>query len=400
MNKRNIITRFTLLEFFFYTFMGAFTPYMIAMGISRGYSQTSVSIAVSFQMICVLAGNVFWGRIADRFRTNRITFIVALLLCGVFQILLYNSWTYLTFFLMYGIFGTCSGAVGVLLDTWFLKHISYDISIFRKVRSAGAAGYAVSTLLSGKLVDSFGYGYAAGMSTLMILITIALCYGVRDAVSADAPKTERIQARSSGNRKMPGFLSQPMYLIWIVLLLLSGLATTPVGNMKIVILNGVGAGAGALGVDGFIGCCAQFVMFFLVSKLEKYSPIQRMMMVSACVMTGIILYVNASSVISVYIGSMLFYGIFSIINPCTREIVRDYVSAEDQTTATGIADACSNNVSTMIAMLYSGYISENFGVHTLLYFCLMIAAASAILCVMMMKAGRRSTEVRNCSELI
>ena len=82
-------------------------------------------------------------------------------------------------------------------------------------------------------------------------------------------------------------------------------------------------------------------------------------------------------------GSMLFYGIFSIINPCTREIVRDCVDENDQTTAIGIADAAQNNISTMISMLYSGFISERFGVNTLLSVCMVMAVATAALCMML-----------------
>ena len=94
-------------------------------------------------------------------------------------------------------------------------------------------------------------------------------------------------------------------------------------------------------------------------------------------------YMSASSAVMVYMGSMLFYGIFSIINPCTREIVRDCVDENDQTTAIGIADAAQNNISTMISMLYSGFISERFGVNTLLSVCMVMAVATAALCMML-----------------
>lgn len=254
------------------------------------------------------------------------------------------------------------------------------------MRSAGAAGYGISTLFSGILVERSGYGHALVLSSILLVTTILLCGGVYEQSVENVPADTGISDPKRGDRKTPralSFLHSPMYIIWVVMLLLSGLSTSPVGNLKIVILERAGIGAGALGMDGFLGCAVQFVMFFAVSKLEKSTPIQRMMIVSACVITGIAFYMSASSAVMVYMGSMLFYGIFSIINPCTREIVRDCVDENDQTTAIGIADAAQNNISTMISMLYSGFISERVGVNTLLSVCMVMAVATAALCMML-----------------
>ena len=389
MKSRNILTRFTLLEFFFYTYMGAFTPYMISLGLDRGYSQTSVSLAVSFQMVCVLLGNTLWGRISDRFRTNKKTFIAAMACCIAFQSCFYFSPNFPLFFLMYGIFGTCSGAMGVLLDTWFLKCIHYDISTFRKVRSAGSLGYGVAILASGLLVERAGYGCVFYVSIVLLMLTIVLCRGVDEV----RPERRNAQDLARGGRGM-AFLGNHMYLIWVLLLLILGLATAPVGNLKIVILERLGSGADALGMDGFLGCLVQFIMFFAVSRLERFSPVGRMTIASLWALIGIVLYITASGPVMVYMGSMLLYGIFSIVNPCTREIVRDHVDVQDQTTAIGIADACSNNVSTMISMLYSGMISERFGMQTLLVVCFGMAVFTMGLCLMMVSARRRPLHPR------
>ena len=373
MRLKNNISRFIFLQFFLYAYMGAFTPYMIAMGLDRGFSQTLVSVAVSFQMMCVLLGNVFWGRVSDRLRTSRKTFMVTMVLCGLFQVLLYYSKGSL-FFLVYVLFGLVSGAVGVLLDTWLLRTISYDIALFRKVRSAGAIGYAVTIAGSGRAVETYGYGSALLLSSLMVLVTLVLCLGLGEAEPSGSAGAGRSAEKGS-------FLKEPVYLIWLVLLMLTGLATSPVGNMKIVILNRIGAGAAELGTDGLIGCIAQFAMFFLVSKLEKYSPVKRMLVISVCVMTGLTMYIYAEKVFMIYAAGMLFYGIFSIINPCTREIVKNVVSEKDQATATGIADAVSNNVSTMVAMLYAGTVSDLYGIKCLLAICMVFEIVTVLICI-------------------
>jgi len=381
--SKNVLVRFTLLQFFLYAYMGAFTPYMIALGLDRGLSQTMVSIAVSFQMICVLMGNVSWGRISDRQQTGRLPFIAALSLCGVFQILLFFSRNMSLFFLIYGLFGLFSGAVGVLLDSWFMRAATDEIAVYRKVRSAGAVGYAFAIAGSGKIVETNGFGYAIALSTVMIFITIALCFTGREEAGDHLLSVQKSESPTlTRNRQKTGasFLRQPLFLVWIMLILLTGLATSPVGNLKVVILERLEAGTAELGLDGFIGCAAQFAMFFLVGKLEKHSPVKRMLIVSLCVMVGLALYINAGSVVMVYAASILFYAIFSIINPCTREIVKSVVPAEDQTTAIGIADAFSNNVSTMIAMLYSGAVSDRYGINTLLSICMTFSVITIFIC--------------------
>ncbi len=390
---RKELVRFTLLQLFLYAFMGAFTPYMIAMGLDRGFSQTSVSIAVSFQMICVLLSNVFWGRLADWLQSSKKIFILTIAMCGVIQILLYFSRGFGSFFCIYGLFGFMNGAVGVLLDSWLLRTISYDIAVFRKIRSAGSLGYAATIAISGRLVESVGYGSAALLSGVLVAVTIALCFGTGEVRMPETAK------KDCGGKGMD-FLKSPVYVTWLILLLLIGIATSPVGNMKIVILERVGAGASELGIDGLIGCAAQFVMFFLVSRLEKYSPVIRMMFICLCVMLGLALYIAAGNVVMVYAASMLFYAIFSIINPSTREIVRDHVPLQHQTAATGIADAFSNNVSTMVAMLYSGAVSDRYGINMLLTVCMYFALLTMLICFGLlirnsgMRAGRRGRRLR------
>ena len=477
MKSKLTLIRFALLTFFFYHFMGAFTPYFVAMGLDRGFSQTFVSIAISFQMVCVLLGNTLWGRISDHYGSSKKVFIASMFCATLFQTFLFASPNAVVYFLMYGIFGTCSGAMGVLLDTWFLDSIGYDMSTFRKIRSFGSLGYGSAILISGMLLKWQGYTALFILSTFMLILTALLCIGVAEvrrdgrvpshsgthleeirrdcrtrSLSVAHPEEVRREgsipsysskglkdraaiknssgehrfvykhhlasmfhfagihhfpgihhyagihhftglhrlARMNGKQRNTGlqFFHDHKYLIWVMLILLSGLATAPVANLKVVLLERAGAGPQALGVDGFLGSMVQFVMFFAVSRLDHLRPARRMLIVSGCVVSAITLYLTASGIVMIYMGSMLLYGTYSIINPCTREIVRDSVIPREQTTAMGIADACQNNVSTMISMLYSGMISERFGMNTLLSVCLSMALFTGIMCVVL-STGRK-----------
>ena len=373
MERKKTIVRFIILVFVFYAAMGTFTPYLIPMGISRGYSQTAVTMIISVQMIFILLGNTLWGRMADRLQKNKMPFMLSLLLNGCVQALLFLVRQQTLYFTVFALFGLCCGTSGVLLDAWVLNEISFDISRFRKIRSAGAAGYAVTVLISGWIVENLGYGRSLILSLSLIVLTVLLSLSVRES------EKEIVHQTTSEKSKGLGFLKQPVYLAWVFLLVLSGMATNPIGTLKIVILERVGKGTSALGVDSFIGCVAQFFLFFAAAKLEKLKPLSRMFLACTAITVGVLLYMFASSVYIIYIATMLFYGIYSIVNPGTREIIRDYIPPKDQTTAIGIADACGLNISTMIAMLYTGLISERYGIYALMVVCLGMSLLTVVI---------------------
>ncbi len=381
--------RFIVLVTLNYAWAAVCPPYVVTYGLSHGYSQSQVSIGVSLEMFCLILGNVLWGRISDHFRTNKKIWMLCMTIAAADVFFLFTSRSYGGFLAGFCLLGTVNGATGILMDTWVLKQLGNDIAKYGRIRSFGAAGYAAAMLAAGFIIKTRGY-FALAAVSLMIwaaAVGIALFLAEKPWETAEGTAGTPLK-RKAGEREISGrrelfrdFLNRD-YLLWLLLLFLAGMAIAPCNNLKIVILGKAGGDVSSQGLDGFLGCAVQFFLFFLVGKLGNLAPRRRMLIVTASISAGIVCYLTAASTLQVYLGTILIHGVYSIVNPATREIVTKTVPGRSHTTAIGIGDTCYSHFSNMLIMTVSGTVSERFGLNVMLSVCLCIALAAVALCAM------------------
>ena len=107
-----------------------------------------------------------------------------------------------------------------------------------------------------------------------------------------------------------------------------------------------------------------------------------MLIVTLAISAGIVLYITAASPVQVYLGSIMIHGVYSIVNPATRDVVSRRIRPDRRVMATGIGDACYGNLSNMLIMTVAGTVSGRFGMNAMLAVCLVFSLAAAALCLM------------------
>ena len=236
--------RFIVLVTLNYAWAAICPPYVVTYGLSRGYSQSQVSIGVSLEMLCLILGNVLWGRISDHFRTNKRIWMLCMTIAASDVFFLFTSRSYGGFLAGFCLLGTVNGATGILMDTWVLKQLGNDIAKYGRIRSFGAAGYAAAMLAAGFIIKTRGY-FALAAVSLMIwaaAVGIALFLAEKPWETAEGTAGTPLK-RKAGEREISGrrelfrdFLNRD-YLLWLLLLFLAGMAIAPCNNLKIVILG-------------------------------------------------------------------------------------------------------------------------------------------------------------------
>jgi MFS family permease len=151
------------------------------------------------------------------------------------------------------------------------------------------------------------------------------------------------------------------YLFLVVLLLFTGLATAPIGNMKIAILKSVGGNVSHQGYDFFFMCMFQLPFFFLAGRIRRINRKLRFVAATIGPMLMILCNLIAASPGLVIAGSVFNAISFSIMLPTTREIVEVYVDVRLRTTANGVTDAVFQSLAGMVSLLYVGSIMDRFG---------------------------------------
>jgi PPP family 3-phenylpropionic acid transporter len=366
MTKNQLAIRFGIIEAVYWSIFATFGSYITAFGLSRGYAQSTVSIMVSIYMIGAFTGQFVWGSVCDKLRTNKKVFLLGISTACILMLGMYFLVNPILFSVLYGLFGFMLGPMGSILDTWMLKCIHYDGVLYGKARSAGSAGYAVSILIMGILIGRYGFIVMPIGSIAFVIITFVI-----SAITQDSPVGEDINSKISIKDIMT-IMKIPMYLLIVVMVFFIGLAIAPVNNLKIMVLQSVGGDVEFQGVDSFVGCISQFMIFFFSGAFVVIPAKKRLFGCSIIIFLAIGINYLATAPWMVIMGTVLLFGTYSILIPAAREIVRKNVAYEYQTTANGLVDAFYGSLAGTISLLYAGTLAEAVSVKFMIFVSLLI----------------------------
>ncbi|MCR5271366.1 MAG: MFS transporter [Lachnospiraceae bacterium] len=391
-NNKQSAVRFAILEAIYWCIFASYGSYITAFGLSRGYPQSMVSIMVAGYMVCAFMGQFFWGSVCDKLRTNKKVFILGIVLGGLVQLGMYFFDSPIIFGILYGTFGFLMGPMGAILETWLLKSIHYDVSLYGKSRSMGSAGYAVCILIMGRLITRFGFFIMPIISSGIILITLLIALRTDDS---PVDNTSTVSKQKITTKDILSILKIPDYLLVLVMMLGIGLCISPVNNLKIMVLQDVGGDVSTQGVDSFCGCIAQFAMFFMSGVLTRIPPKIRMIICSVITFIALFIDYNATSPWMVICATVMLFGSYSVIFPAAREVVMTTVKYEYQTTANGLVDAIYGSLAGTIALMFAGSIAEAYSVKFMIMITLCMSVVPII--IMIVVLARDSKSRRNCA---
>jgi len=370
LDKKQAAVRFAVLEAIYWSIFASYASYMTSFGLARGYAQSIVSIMVAVYMVCAFAGQFVWGSASDKLRTNRKVFLLGISIGAVIQLGMYYIEQPVIFGVLYGCLGFVLGPMGSILETWLLKSIRYDVSLYGKSRSMGSAGYAICILIMGKMITKYGFWLMPVVSSIFILATFLIAF-----ITPDASR-EGLGNESSGGsislKDIMSIMKIPDYLLVLIMLFSIGLCIAPVNNLKIMVLQSVGGDVATQGVDSFFGCVAQFTMFFISGSLTRIPPRARLLLGSVIVFMALGINYMATAPWMVICGTVMLFGSYSMLVPAAREIVMKVVQYEYQTTANGLVDAVYGSLAGTIALLFAGYIADAYSVKFMIFITLFI----------------------------
>lgn len=365
--KMIIAVKFAVLEAVYWSIMASFGAYIASFNLSRGYSQSLVSIMIAVYMVSGFVGQFFWGSVCDRLQTNKKVFVGSVLTAGVLQLAMYVIDHQLAFGLLYGLFGFMIGPLGSILDTWMLRSLDSDIRVYGVSRSCGSAGYAIVILICGNLINRLGYFVMPLISTGFLAATVLMTFTLKDA------GVRQKSGSSVSLRDVMSIMKNPAYLTIVAIVFFIGLSNAPVGNLKIMILEAVGGNVSTQGLDAFLGCMVQF-LFFLLAGIFIVIPAKIRLFIAALSMTLAMLLNYIAAGVSLIIVASLFMNVsYSFMIASSRELVMRCVEPKYLTTANGVVDAFYSFLSGTIALLYAGAVAQSFGIHTMILISLILS---------------------------
>ena len=392
MDKKNIFIRFCILQGTYWSFYASFVGYITAYMISKGMSNTTLSLIVSAFMLTSFAGLLFWGRVSDAMKTNKKVFILGsvsatMLAIGVFS--LADSVKLMA--VLYPLFGFMVAPLATLLDAWVIASFPEKADAFGQSRAFASGSYAVVMLLVGQMISHFGYRVMIAATLFFLSFTIVNAVAIPDVERANrtSKKASLADIKKLGN-------SRP-YMLLILILFLTGMCIAPINNMKIVIMQNVGGDVAYVGLDSFIGCLMQLPFLVMSGRLIRIDPKKRLVMIVFAQSVMALITLAAVSPAMVIIGSIFNNIGVGIVLPTMREITEASVGNELKNTAHSLADAAYNNVSAMLALTYAGALSDFYSIKTMIVVSLVIELVTLGIALINMKTFSNHTEYGKAS---
>jgi len=387
-----LVRRFSLIEWTYWSINGSFRSYVMAYTLSRGYAQSWASNMLAIASLSGLLGLVFWSALSDRLRTNRKTFLACLALILVANLGMFFVPNQTVYFWMYMLLGFVDGAAAVILDTWILRSLDSDMTVFSKMRATGSIGYALTMLLMGPLIERIGYVVMPLVSTIMVAVSFIAAAGMPDVQVSAWP-----EKKSKGNLlEHFSLLKIPQFVLLLAVMTLLGFAVSPVNSFKIVLLQNVGVSVGWQGFDSFVSCTLTFFAFrFAPVLLKRVSTQYQLLICSLLALAGILLDYTAQAPWCVTLGSCAIMMNYTVLTAGSRQVVMNVIPRQQQTVANSLTDACYGSVASLISLMYAGRIAENYGIRMMIFVSGLFAAGAVLvsLLAVMQRRSKNNTAV-------
>lgn len=374
--KKTCWIKFSLLEIAYWCFSASFISFLASYLLSKGISNTVLSLYLASYLLAAFVGSFVWGAVCDYFHTNRkiIIFSLSLTLLIIYFIYFFAP-DKIALAILYPLLGFIIQPQSTNIDSWLLLACHNDSAVYGKIRCQPSVLFAFTAFFLGRFITIHGYYFMLIFSTFFLLLGICTAF-----ITPEEPDMQSSNSSDALNLStVKELLSSSSYRYMIILLFFTGLAITPINNLKITILNAAGGDVSSLGIDSFIAAFTQVPFIAASGKIKKIPLRIRYLLITVLPFLSVLSAYFAVSPYMIFLGSV-FYNIgFGILLPTMRNVTENSISPAHRNLGHYFADAVFNSFTGILSLLYSGMVIDFCGMKVLLLICM----ASSLVPVLM-----------------
>ena len=221
---------------------------------SQGLSPSQIGFIIGTGGIITIIAQPLWGMISDRTKTIRKVLMILIIFASITGYLLYNttSYTMLIVFAMLTYFFLMP--IDPLTESMNFR-ISESAGInYGSIRTFGALGYAVMSLLTGYLMTHYGAHSLALVFAGIGLLSFIVILPIPDAPAAAKPVTLK---------SLKNFLSGKETLLFLLLIFICSIPVRMNDTFLGVYILELGGNPGLVGQAWFLAAGSEIVVFAL-----------------------------------------------------------------------------------------------------------------------------------------
>lgn len=263
--------RLSLYYFFYFAFIGVFSPYFTLYLQSLSFSAADIALLMSQMQLMRLVAPAFWGWLADkRGRNVDIIRLSALSACiGFTGFFLTDNFVQL--FIPMTLMAFFWSAALPLVESLTFTHLADESHRYSRIRVWGSVGFIVAVLLGGALLDHLPIGDVPAMVFVVLLGILATAFrlpeGRRVRTSAVAQATDEAPLAT-----LRSVLRERQ--VWM-LLLACFLMSSAHGVYYVfysIHLDNLGYSKGMIGLLWSLGVLVEIGLFMIMAPLmQRYS---------------------------------------------------------------------------------------------------------------------------------
>jgi MFS transporter, PPP family, 3-phenylpropionic acid transporter len=372
-NSKNYHWRIAGFYFFYYAFVGMFSPYWSLYLQSIHFDAIEIGILMSIQPVMRMVATNVWGWLADHTGKRLLVVQMAASLSALFYLGMFAAYSFWAVFMVMALMNFFWSASMPLVEATTPTYLGNNTAHYGRIRSWGSIGFIVSVV---------GLGYAFDYVAIAWLLWAGLVCEVGILIfSRQMPKTE-VLAHHTDSQPIKQIVLQPRVLALFGASFLMAVAHGPYYTFYSIYLVEHGYAKSAVGALWALGVICEIGVFFLMPMLVRRFGFARILLASfgAAVLRFLLIGWAVDWVVLVLFAQMLHAMTFGSFHAASLGMVHEFFQGRHQSKGQALFGSFTYGAGGMLGGLASGPIWQHWGAPVLYTF----SAGMALLGLLLM----------------
>ena len=241
-------------NFMFFGLLALFIPFLPVYLSKQGLSTSEIGLIIGTGGFVTLIAQPLWGLISDKKKTVRKVMLLLVVFTTVFGYFLFNT----NSFLLLGLFALLVYFFLMPLDP-LIESLNFTVAekegiSYGSIRTYGALGYAVLSLITGFAMDYFGVSSLAILFVLLGFLSFGLVWFMPDVQASSKPVSIEGLKKVFSNKEM---------ILFLALVFISAVPARMNDTFLGIHIQSLGGDATLVGIAFFLAAISEIVIFAL-----------------------------------------------------------------------------------------------------------------------------------------
>lgn len=347
--------------FFYYAFVGMFSPYWSLYLQSLQFDAIEIAILMSLHPLMRMVAPNVWGWLADHTGKRREVVVMAAGLSALFYLGVFATTSFWGLFLVLLLMSFFWSASMPLVEATTLTWLGNNTAHYGRLRSWGSIGFILSVV---------GLGYAFDYIAIAWLLWAGLVCEVGILIFARQIPPTAVLAHHTDHQPIKQIVMQPRVLALFGACFLMAVAHGPYYTFFSIYLVGHGYAKSVVGGLWALGVICEIGVFFVMPALVRHFGFARILFISfgAAVLRFLLIGWAVDVIVLLLFAQALHALTFGAYHAASIGLVHEFFQGRHQSRGQALFGSLTYGAGGILGGLASGPIWQHWGASTLYSF--------------------------------